>query len=280
VLLSALSALVAKKTSTQYSLFKPLKPTQMRKSILILCFLISIISLQAQSLHKTWLLESISGQPIPEGLVVVMQFTEEGFLNMFSPSGNASTEFTLSEDKKSLELTTGEKVETWEIQSLSETQLVLNDPMNGVFTLTETDMEPNDLVIEEPIIDEPFIEEPYEDEPTFSIDSDFKSSKKDAKMIQGYWIAKSFNGVELPEEIGISIEFSKNGDMAMYVNGEFDESENATYKLNGQKLEINSPRGEEIWGIKSLGKTEMILLDKSVGEIKLEKAKKPKAEKK
>ena len=245
----------------------------MRKSILVLCFLISIISLQAQSLYKTWVLESIEGQAVPENLTVIMQFTEENVLNMFSPSGNASTDFELSADQKSLELISGDKVEIWHIESLSKSELVINDPMNGLFVLTETDLDPNDLVI-----DEPFIEEPYEEEPEFSIDSDFKASKKDAKLIRGYWIAKSFNGVELPAEISISIEFSKSGNMSMYVNGEFDESENATYKLNGQKLEIGGPRGDEIWGIKSLGKKDMVLLDKSVGEIKLEKAKKPKSD--
>ena len=74
----------------------------MRKSILVLCFLISIISLQAQSLYKTWVLESIEGQAVPENLTVIMQFTEENVLNMFSPSGNASTDFELSADQKSL----------------------------------------------------------------------------------------------------------------------------------------------------------------------------------
>lgn len=246
----------------------------MRKSILCLLLLLSIAGLQAQSIHKTWQILTISDIPMPDGMIIIMQFTEEGELNMFSPSGNATTEYKLSDDNKTLEIKGEENDEIWEIVTLTENELVINDPLNGEFRMQETDIDPNTLV-------EPLIEGPEEEpRPEYSIDSDFKPSKKDAKLIQGYWVAKSFNGVDLPSEIGIAIEFGKSDKIYMYINGAFDEDESATYKLVGQKLEIDSERGDELWGIKSLGKDEMILLDKSVGEIKLTKTKKPKEEKK
>lgn len=158
--------------------------------------------------------------------------------------------------------------EKWEIKKLTETELVFNESEAGDFYLIKTDEDLPALVapVEEPPMEEPKI---------YSIETDYKASKKTSKLLLGKWDVETVEGIPAPEGSSLSVEFKQDFKIFLSVNGESMEKGSWKLSKDGKKIELTDYSGNvEVWGIKVLDKKALVLMDYVSGEIVLKKAKK------
>jgi hypothetical protein len=158
--------------------------------------------------------------------------------------------------------------EKWEIKKLTETELVFNESESGDFYLIKTD---EDL----PAMVAPIEEAPMEEPKIYSIETDYKASKKTSKLLLGKWDVEMVEGIPAPEGSSLSVDFKQDFKIFLSVNGESMEKGSWKLSKDGKKIELTDYSGKvEVWGIKVLDKKALVFMDYISGEIVLKKAKK------
>jgi len=261
------------KNSKNKSSQQTLKKTFMKIILIFLSsFFLLISGLKAQDFtNKIWQFYSIGEELLSENDVTTyFKMFSDGKMQVLDKGIASMCTWELSEDKKALIVKSNSSSDRWEIKEQTKELLVIENLGVGTLTLKLADDQTIDLTLgialpeEEPIVNE---SEP--ESPKYSIETDYKPSKKDAKLLIGTWDAKLFFGQKLPEGLSIKMELTKKGEITVYINGKADETN--TYKLSAdsKKMEINRNGKIEYWGIKLLNKNELYVMDKNMGEIQL-----------
>lgn len=88
--------------------------------------------------------------------------------------------------------------------------------------------------------------------------------KVKAKKVVGDWEVVKLNGERLPEGLEMGIEFTKEGELILNMNGE--RIQNVRWEVNAEKtgLDVSMEDAEtDGWEIGKLTKTEMLIVDKT-----------------
>jgi hypothetical protein len=244
---------------------------------LLLLFLTSIIAtVSAQEIDKkhlvnNWKFVKMGDVEMPAELSMIAKLSDST-ITIGSQISVSSWNYTLGENNTLiLKLDAGQE-ERWEIKKLTETEFVFRKVETGEFYLVKTE---EDL----PAIVAP-IEEAQEEEETkiYSIETDYKASKKTVKLLQGTWDVETVGGVPSSEGVNLSVEFKKDSKTVLFFSGTPVEKGSWNLTKDGKKIELKDRDGgiEELWGIKSLDKNNLIVVDANSGDIVLKKAKKAK----
>jgi hypothetical protein len=245
------------------------------KYLLFLALFLTTIFVSAQEIEKKYLVNNwkfvkMGDVEMPAELSMIAKLSDST-ITIGSQISVSSWNYTLGENNTLiLKLDEGQE-ERWEIKKLTETEFIFSEGETGDFYLVKTDEDLPQLVA-------PIEEEPLEEPIIYSLDTDYKASKKTGKLLQNKWDVQSVGGKPAPEGITLSIEFKKDSKVVLVSNG--NSIERGSWKLgkDGIKIEIKDTEdgSEEVWGIKVLDKDKLIIIDIRSGEIVMKKAAKTK----
>jgi hypothetical protein len=245
------------------------------KCLLFLALFLTTIFVSAQEIDKKYLVNNwkfvkMGDVEMPAELSMIAKLSDST-ITIGSQISVSSWNYTLGENNTLiLKLDEGQE-ERWEIKKLTETEFIFSEGETGDFYLVKTDEDLPQLVA-------PIEEEPLEEPIIYSLDTDYKASKKTGKLLQNKWDVQSVGGKPAPEGITLSIEFKKDSKVVLVSNG--NSIERGSWKLgkDGKKIEIKDTEdgSEEVWGIKVLDKDKLIIIDIRSGEIVMKKAAKTK----
>lgn len=237
-----------------------------------LSFLFLISGLKAQNFtEKVWQFYAMGDELFSENdMFTYFKMSADGTMQVLDNGVSSVGAWELSEDKKALILKSESSSDRWEIKEQKDDLLIIENLKVGTLTLKLAEDQTIDLTVSTELPeDEVEIVEP-EAEPVYhSIETDYKPTKKDAKLLIGTWEARVFSGQKLPDGISIKMELTKKGEITMYVNGKAEETNTYKRSTDGKKLEIDRNSKTEYWGIKVLNAKELHIVDKNVGEIQL-----------
>jgi hypothetical protein len=245
------------------------------KYLLFLALFLTTIFVSAQEIDKKYLVNNwkfvkMGDVEMTAELSMIAKLSDST-ITIGSQISVSSWNYTLGENNTLiLKLDEGQE-ERWEIKKLTETEFIFSEGETGDFYLVITDEDLPQLVA-------PIEEEPLEEPKIYSLDTDYKASKKTGKLLQNKWDVQSVGGKPAPEGITLSIEFKKDSKVVLVSNG--NSIERGSWKLgkDGIKIEIKDTEdgSEEVWGIKVLDKDKLIIIDIRSGEIVMKKAAKTK----
>jgi hypothetical protein len=245
------------------------------KYLLFLALFLTTIFVSAQEIDKKYLVNNwkfvkMGDVEMPAELSMIAKLSDST-ITIGSQISVSSWNYTLGENNTLiLKLDEGQE-ERWEIKKLTETEFIFSEGETGDFYLVKTDEELPQVVA-------PIEEEPLEEPKIYSLDTDYKASKKTGKLLQNKWDVQSVGGKPAPEGITLSIEFKKDSKVVLVSNG--NSIERGSWKLgkDGKKIEVKDKEdgSEEVWGIKVLDKDKLIIIDIRSGEIVMKKAAKTK----
>jgi hypothetical protein len=241
------------------------------KYLLFLALFLTTIFVSAQEIDKKYLVNNwkfvkMGDVEMPAELSMIAKLSDST-ITIGSQISVSSWNYTLGENNTLiLKLDEGQE-ERWEIKKLTETEFIFSEGETGDFYLVKTDEELPQVVA-------PIEEEPLEEPKIYSLDTDYKASKKTGKLLQNKWDVQSVGGKPAPEGITLSIEFKKDSKVVLVSNG--NSIERGSWKLgkDGKKIEVKDKEdgSEEVWGIKVLDKDKLIIIDQKSGEIAMKKA--------
>ena len=249
----------------------------MKKLILFLLITINSIVIYAQDIDKkylvnNWKLLKMGESELPAELTMILKISDST-ITMGSQESVSSWNYKLGENNSIILVLEDGNEEKWIIKKLNENELVFNEGSTGDFYLEKTDEDLPAFVA--PVIEEEIIEEPAV---FLSIETDYKASKKTEKLLIGIWNVETVSGIAAPDGASLSVEFKKDKKIRLTANG--TEIEKGSWKIgkDGKKIEVKNPDddSEELWGIKTLDKNSLVLLDLISGEIVMKRAKKAK----
>jgi hypothetical protein len=236
--------------------------------LLILTSIIGVLSAQdidTKQLVNSWKFVKMGDVELPSDLAMIAKISEST-ITIGSQISVSSWNYELDKNTLILKLEEGQE-EKWEIKKLTETEFIFSEGEAGDFYLVRTDEELPPVVA-------PLEEEPIEEPIIYSIETDYKASKKTGKLLQNKWDVQSVGGQLAPEGVSFSIEFKKDSKIILVSNG--NSLEKGSWKLSkdGKKIEVKESEDgtQEIWGIKVLDKDKLIIIDQKSGEIAMKKA--------
>jgi len=243
---------------------------------IILTSVISIATAQdinTKFLINKWKFVKMGEVEMPEELSMIAKITDST-ITIGSQMSVSSWNYVLGDNSLILKMEDGQE-EKWIIKKLNETELIFTEGETGDFYLVRTD---EDL----PAIVAPIEEAPEEEPQIYSIETDYKASKKTVKLLQGTWDVQTVGGVPAPEDVTLSLELKKDSKTILSYSGTPVEKGSWSLTKDGKKIELKDRDGgiEELWGIKSLDKNNLVIIDVNSGDIVLKKAKKAKKSKK
>lgn len=232
--------------------------------------LVSAQEIDKKHLVKNWKFIKMGDVELPDDLSMIAKISEST-ITIGSQISVSSWNYVLGENNTLvLKLEEGQE-EKWEIKKLTETEFVFSEGEAGDFYLVKTDEEL-------PAVVAPVEVEPAEEPMIYTIETDYKASKKTAKLLQSAWEVQTVGGVPAPEGVTLSIEFKKDAKIILVSNG--NSLEKGSWKLSkdGKKIEVKDSKDgtEEVWGIKVLDKNNLTIIDYNSGEIVMKKAAKAK----
>jgi hypothetical protein len=245
------------------------------KNLFLLTFLVLTTLIHAQEIDKkhlinSWKFVKMGEAEMPGEMVMIAKITDST-LTVGSQYSVSSWNYRLDEQNTIVLFMEDGREEKWIIKKLTASELVFSESEAGEFYLIKTE---EDL----PAIIAPVEEGPVEKPKIYSIESDYKASKKTVNLLKGIWNVETIGGAKAPEGVTLSIEFRKDFKIILTSSGE--TLEKGTWKLgkDGKKIEVidATERPDELWGIKVLDKEKLVLLDYMSGEIVMKKAKKAK----
>lgn len=232
---------------------------------------VSAQEIDTKLLINNWKFVKMGDVEMPEDLSMIAKISEST-ITIGSSMSVSSWNYVLGDNNQLvLKLEEGQE-EIWTIKKLTNTELIFSEGENGDFFLVKTDEEL-------PAVIAPVEEGPVEEPKIYSVETDYKASKKTGKLLLGTWDVQTVAGIPAPEGISLSVEFSKDGKIALISNKQKNE-EKGNWKIakDGKKIEVtDAQNGElEIWGIKILDKDNFVIIDVKSGEIVMKRAKKTK----
>ncbi len=256
----------------------------MKYSLIAVLFLFTAMHIDAQNeidtkfLVNSWKVVSLGENALPtEDFLMIFKFTEEGVVTIGSTYSVQAANYKLENNK--ISISSEEVVETWEIKKLTADEFVFYEERSGDVKLVVTTEEFPAVVtpiealeFEEPKIEETKIEEPKIEEPVInSIETDYQPSKKTKKLMIGTWSVISIGNISAPEGMSLEIILSKEGKVEMLSNGEKNVSGNWKLSEDKKKINISGELNNEVWGIKSLDKSNMVIVEAMAGDIVLKR---------
>lgn len=243
----------------------------MKILLLFLFTAIATISISQEidkkKLISNWKFVKMGDSDLTDDVIMIAKITDSTF-TIGSQYSVSSWNYRLDEPNTFVLLMEEGLEEKWEIKKLKETELVFNESEAGDFYLIKTN---EDL----PAVLAPIEEAPMEEPKIYSIETDYKASKKTSKLLPGKWDVETVEGVPAPEGSSLSVDFKQDFKIFLSVNGESMEKGSWKLSKDGKKIELTDYSGNvEVWGIKVLDKKALVIMDYVSGEIVLKKAKK------
>jgi hypothetical protein len=243
----------------------------MKILLLFLFTAIATISISQEidkkKLISNWKFVKMGDTDLTEDFVMIAKITDSTF-TIGSQYSVSSWNYRIDELNTFVLIMEEGLEEKWEIKKLTETELVFNESESGDFYLIKTD---EDL----PAMVAPIEEAPMEEPKIYSIETDYKASKKTSKLLLGKWDVEMVEGIPAPEGSSLSVDFKQDFKIFLSVNGESMEKGSWKLSKDGKKIELTDYSGKvEVWGIKVLDKKALVFMDYISGEIVLKKAKK------
>jgi hypothetical protein len=244
----------------------------MKYSLIAVLFLFTAMHIDAQNeidtkfLVNSWKVVSLGENALPtEDFLMIFKFTEEGVLTVGSTYSVRAANYKLENNK--ISISSEEMVETWEIKKLTADEFVFYEEKTGDVKLVFTT---DDLPAVVSPIEEPEFEEPkFEELVINSIETDYQPSKKTQKLMIGTWSVISIGNISAPEGMSLEIILAKEGKFEMLSNGEKNVSGNWKLSEDKKKINISGELNNEVWGIKSLDKSNMVIVVANSGDIVL-----------
>jgi hypothetical protein len=247
----------------------------MKHSLIAGFLLLTALQINAQNeidtkyLVNSWKIVSLGEKPLPsEDFLMIFKFTAEGVLTIGSNYSVQAFNYKLEDNIISIS-SENEEEEKWEIKKLTSEEFVFLEEKTGEIKLVIT---AEDLPAVVTPIEEPEIEEPIAN----SIETDYKPTKKTKKLLIGTWSVTRIGNIDAPKGMSLEITLSKEGKVNMLSNAENNVSGNWKLSEDKKKINISIELNDEVWGIKTVDKKNLIILDETSGEIVMKRATKAK----
>jgi len=109
--------------------------------------------------------------------------------------------------------------------------------------------------------------------PEYLIETKYKPSTETEKLLPGIWQIQSIQGKKVPFNDDLIIEFKKDNSLTQTSFEDIVASANWFINPDGRKIDIKAEDETKIstWGIESLSKKKLVIVDKKIGLIVLKR---------